>query len=105
MYMYHKHVTYSSEKKSQNVEFQLDPNGMTTSSSSRIMYEEIADPPSAINCTQCPAHETTTEVVKHNYEEVKLYGNLDIPTTHEAYQLTTCSAYGVSVPEQSTTSS
>ena len=96
-------ITYSSEKKSQNVEFQLDPNGMTTSSSSRIMYEEIADPPSAFNCTQYPARETTTEVVKHNYEEVKLYGNLDIPTTHEAYQLTLCSAYGV--PEQSTTSS
>ena len=90
----------SSEKK---VEFQLDPNGKTTSSSSRVMYEEIADPPSAINCTRCPAYETTTEVVKHDYEEVKLYGNLDIPTTHEAYQLTTCSAYGV--PVQSTTSS
>ena len=92
--------------KSQDAEFQLDPTVMnSTSSSSRVMYEEIADPPiaSAFNCTQCPAYETTTEVVKHDYEEVKLYGNLDIPTTHEAYQLTTCSAYGV--PEQSTTSS
>ena len=68
------------------------------------VYEEIADPPSAFNCTQCPAYETTTtEVVKHNYEEVKLYGNLDIPTTYEAYQLTACSAYGV--PVKSTTSS
>ena len=94
---------HSSEKKSQNVEFQLDPNGKTTSSSSRVVYEEIADPPSTFNCTQCPAYETTTEVVQHDYEEVKLCGNLDIPTTHEAYQLTTCSAYGV--PVQSTTSS
>ena len=61
------------------------------------MYEDIADPPSAFNCTQCPAYETITEVDKHEYEDVKLYGNLDIPTTQEAYQLTPCSAYGVPV--------
>ena len=67
------------------------------------VYEEIADPSSAFNCTQCPAYVATAEVVKHDYEEVKLYGNLDIPTTQEAYQLTLCSAYGV--PVQSTTSS
>ena len=77
-------INMSLTVQRRKVAFQLDPNGMTTSSSSRIMYEEIADPPSAINCTQCPARETTTEVVKHNYEEVKLHGNLDIPTTHDS---------------------
>ena len=106
-FVYHKcfHLLYnSSERKTQSAEFQLDPTVMkSTSSSSKVIYEEMADPPSAFNCTQCPTYETTTEVVKHDYEEVKLYGNLDIHTTHEAYQLTKCSAYGV--PVQSTTSS
>lgn len=66
----------SSEEENREAKIELDSSiDGPAVEGSRVIYEEIANPPSDINCEYCPAYATKSEALKanhHEYEDMKV---------------------------------